>query len=51
MSADVSRVRFDPSRDFSRVLLQQGRVLLDADFNEYVAIVERRLRTAALDVS
>ena len=32
MGADVSRVRFDPFRDFAGVVLQQGRLLLDADF-------------------
>ena len=30
MGADVSRVRFDPLRDFAGVVLQQGRLLLDA---------------------
>ena len=34
MGADVSRVRFDPLSDFAGVVLQQGRLLLDADFNE-----------------
>ena len=50
MGADVSRVRFDPQRDFSGVELQQGRVLLDADFNEQVAIADRRLRAAVVDL-
>ena len=44
MGADVSRVRFDPFRDFAGVVLQQGRLLLDGDFNEYVALLDRRLR-------
>ena len=44
MGADISRVRFDPLRDFAGVVLQQGRLLLDADFNEYVALLDRRLR-------
>jgi hypothetical protein len=30
MGADISRVRFDPLRDFAGVVLQQGRLLLDA---------------------
>ena len=30
MGADFSRVRFDPLRDFAGVVLQQGRLLLDA---------------------
>lgn len=50
MSADFSRVRIDPLAAFSGVELQQGRVLLDADFNEQVAIVDRRLRALASDV-
>ena len=51
MSADISRVRFDPLRDFSGVVLQQGRLLLDADFNEYVALLERRLRAETVDLT
>src|SRR3954447_2315364 len=51
MGADVSRVRFDPLRDFAGVVLQQGRLLLDADFNEYVAILERRLRAETVDLT
>src|SRR3954470_20127765 len=51
MSADVSRVRFDPLRDFSGVVLQQGRLLLDADFNEYVALLDRRLRAETVDLT
>src|SRR4029078_652722 len=44
MGADVSRVRFDPLRDYAGVVLQQGRLLLDGDFNELVALLDRRLR-------
>src|SRR6476659_2224107 len=51
MGADVSRVRFDPLRDFSGVVLQQGRLLLDADFNEYVALLDRRLRAETCDLT
>ncbi len=50
MGADVSRVRFDPVRDLAGVVMQQGRVLLDGDWNELVAIVERRLRAGAADL-
>ena len=46
MGADLSRVRFDPRRDHAGVVLQQGRLLLDADFNELVAILDRRLRAS-----
>jgi hypothetical protein len=51
MSADISRVRFDPLRDFAGVVLQQGRLLLDADFNELVAMLDRRLRAETSDLT
>jgi hypothetical protein len=51
MGADVSRVRFDPLRDFAGVVLQQGRLLLDGDFNEYVALLDRRLRAETCDLT
>ena len=44
MTADFSRIRMNPLAAFAGVELQQGRVLLDADFNEQVAVVDRRLR-------
>ena len=50
MSADLSRVRFDPLRDHAGVVLQQGRLLLDADWNEQVALVDRRLRAQVTDL-
>jgi hypothetical protein len=49
MSGDYSRVRFDPSLDLSGVLMQQGRVQLDSDWNEWVAVLERRLRAESVD--
>src|SRR5215831_14817549 len=51
MGADVSRVRFDALRDFAGVVLQQGRLLLDGDFNEYVALLDRRLRAETSDLT
>ncbi len=51
MGADVSRVRFDALRDFAGVLMQQGRLLLDGDFNEYVALLDRRLRAETCDLT
>jgi hypothetical protein len=50
MSGDYSRKTFDPFRDFSGVLMQQGRVQLDADWNELVGIVSRRLRAETTDI-
>ena len=50
MSGDYSRQRFDVRNDFSGVLMQQGRVQLDADWNELVAILDRRLRAETTDI-
>lgn len=50
MSGDYSRKTFNPQRDFSGVLMQQGRVQLDADWNELIGIVNRRLRAETTDI-
>ena len=50
MATDFSRVRLNPLLDYAGVELKQGGVLLDADANELVAIVDRRLRALASDV-
>lgn len=50
MSGDYSRHSFDPREHFSAVLMQQGRVALDADWNEMVALFERRLRAETIDI-
>jgi hypothetical protein len=50
MSGDYSRTRFQPGKHYQGVLRQQGRVDLDADWNEYVDLQDRRLRTEAIDV-
>jgi hypothetical protein len=50
MSGDYSRKTFDPLSDFSGVLMQQGRVQLDADWCESVDIVSRRLRAETTDI-
>ncbi|HEY0335384.1 MAG TPA: DUF6519 domain-containing protein [Stenotrophomonas sp.] len=50
MKGDFSRVSFDPRHHFSQVLLQQGRVTLDADPNEQGAILLHYLRTLAMDL-
>ena len=50
MGGDYSRVRFDPKNDFSAVLMQQGRVQLDADWNELATLIERRWRAETTDV-
>ncbi|HSR68743.1 MAG TPA: DUF6519 domain-containing protein [Acidobacteriota bacterium] len=50
MKGDFSRVTFDSRKNYSRVLSQQGRVQLDADSNEQVAIFWHYLRTLAADL-
>ena len=50
MKGDFSRITFDPTKHYSRVLMQQGRVQLDADWNEQVAIILHRLETMAEDL-
>jgi len=47
---DFSRDTYDPFRHFSRVLMLQGRVQLDADWNEQVSIFWHYLRTLARDI-
>jgi hypothetical protein len=50
MYGDFSRLSFARDRHYSAVLLQQGRVGLDADANEQAAIGALLLRTLAEDV-
>jgi predicted flap endonuclease-1-like 5' DNA nuclease len=50
MQGDFSRDTFDARHQFSRVLMQQGRVLLDADWNEQAAIHHHYLRSLAADL-
>jgi hypothetical protein len=49
MKGDFSRDSFDASRHVYRVLMQQGRVQLDADWNEQAAVVLHRLETIVRD--
>ncbi len=50
MKGDFSRDTFDVAKHFSRVLQQQGRVQLDADWNEQTAILLHYLRILAADL-
>lgn len=50
MKGDFTRDTFDPLKHFSRVLMQQGRVQVDADWNEQTAILLHYLRTLAKDI-
>ncbi|MFI5456618.1 MAG: DUF6519 domain-containing protein [Isosphaerales bacterium] len=50
MKADLTKNTFNPFRHFDRVLMQQGRVQLDADSNEQAAIFLHYLRCLAADL-
>jgi hypothetical protein len=50
MKVDLTRDTFHSSKHFVRVLMQQGRVQLDADWNEQAAILLRYLQTLAADL-
>jgi len=50
MKGDFSRNIFQPARHYSTVLMQQGRVLLDADWNEQASIFAYYLRSLARDL-
>jgi hypothetical protein len=47
---DISRKTFDPRKHYSGVLQQQGRVQVDADWNEQLAIQHHRTETQTRDV-
>jgi len=51
MGGDYTRWTFDPTKDYKGVLKQQGRVDVDADWNELVEIIDRRWRTEIVDVA
>lgn len=50
MKGDFTRDTFDPAKHHYRVLMQQGRVQLDADWNEQVSITLHRLEMLARDL-
>jgi hypothetical protein len=50
MRTDITRDSFHAAKNFSRVLMQQGRVQLDADWNEQISILLHYLRALAVDV-
>jgi Family of unknown function (DUF6519) len=50
MKGDFTRDTFDAAKHYSRVLMQQGRVTLDADANEQTSILLHYMRTLAADL-
>src|SRR5438105_575525 len=49
MSGDYSRYGFDSSKDYSGVLLQQGRPLTDRDWNDETVLTSRRIQAGTFD--
>ena|ERR1019366_3319221 len=50
MKGDFSRDTFNATKHFSRLMMQQGRVQLDADWNEQASIAAHYLRSLAADL-
>lgn len=50
MKSDISRQTFDPRKHYKGVRMQQGRVQIDADWNEESDINIHRIETEALDL-
>ena len=49
MSFDNSRITFNPMNDYSGVVMEQGRVQSDADWNELLSELSRRIQAGTLD--
>jgi hypothetical protein len=50
MKGDFSRRTFDRAKHYAGVLMQQGRVAVDADWNEQQAVTRYRTETETVDV-
>jgi hypothetical protein len=50
MSFDSSRFTFDSWNDFLGVVMQQGRVHLDSEWNEWLTEFARRIQAGTLDI-
>jgi len=50
MGSDFSKRLFDKTKNYSGALLQQGRVILDSDWNEQWDLYQHRLKTETVDV-
>jgi hypothetical protein len=50
MGSDIASVSFDPTRQYRSVVLQQGRVTLEADGNEASRIASEALRLETIDL-
>lgn len=50
MGSDRARVSYDPNQHYRSVVMQQGRVTLEADWNENQAIFGEELRQETLEI-
>lgn len=50
MSFDNSRITFDHWKDYFGVAMEQGRVQTDADWNEWLSEISRRIQAGTLDL-
>src|SRR2546430_4548888 len=50
MGSDIARRTYDKSRQYRAVVMQQGRVTVEADWNEEWQIVNEEERKEALDI-
>jgi len=50
MGSDRARVTYDPKQQYRSVVMQQGRVTLEADWNEASQIASEELRKETLDI-
>src|SRR5580704_19313502 len=49
MSFDISRRMFDAWKNYCGIVMQQGRVQLDSDWNEWLDELARRMQAETLD--
>jgi hypothetical protein len=50
VSFDTSRFTFDPFKNYTGVVMEQGRVQLDSDWNDWLAQLLRRIQAGTLDM-
>jgi hypothetical protein len=50
MGGDYTRLRYNPLKDISGVFLQQGRAMLEQDFNQQVQLNDRHWRAETMDI-
>src|SRR5712671_5841962 len=50
MGSDRARITYDEQRQYRAVIMQQGRVTVEADWNEEWQIVNEEIRKDVLDI-